>query len=162
MAEIAQQVGRHRSTIYRELTRNRCRFEDEPELNGYYCSIAHGFAADRRRRRAKLLRDPELQAAVIDRLAAGWSPEQIAGRMRHENLAVRVCHETIYAFVYSKDGQAAGLARHVTPRGVPVQAAMTPRRAKAGPAVERFRAKAAGAEGFGPMARLFGHREAGP
>ncbi len=60
VAEIALEVGRHRSAIYRELKRNRCRFEDEPELNGCHCSIAHGFAADRRRRRTKLLRDPAL------------------------------------------------------------------------------------------------------
>jgi len=38
-------------------------------------------------------------------LKAGWSPEQIAGRMRLERHPIRVSHETIYRFAYSKDGR---------------------------------------------------------
>jgi IS30 family transposase len=30
----------------------------------------------------------------------GWSPEQIAGRLRLEGTGHTVCHETIYRFIY--------------------------------------------------------------
>jgi IS30 family transposase len=48
---------------------------------------------------------PGLKEAIEDRLKAGWSPEQIAGRMRLERHLIRVSHETIYRFAYSKDGR---------------------------------------------------------
>ena len=68
------------------------------------------------RRRAihrKLISNPELKAAVEDRLKAGWSPEQIAGRMRLERHPIRVSHETIYHFAYSKDGRDEHFYRHL-------------------------------------------------
>jgi IS30 family transposase len=46
-----------------------------------------------------------VKAAVESRLKAGWSAEQIAGRMRLERHPIRVSHETIYRFAYSKDGR---------------------------------------------------------
>jgi len=114
--EIAQKLGRHRSTIYREIKRNRYTDEELPYLDGYYGLNADKFARERRYRRCKLVRVAELRNAVIEGLEAGWSPEQIAGRMKHEATAVSVCHETIYAYVYSRDGQSQELARHLPER----------------------------------------------
>lgn len=34
--EMARQLGRHRSTIYREITRNTFRDRELPDYNGYY------------------------------------------------------------------------------------------------------------------------------
>tara|TARA_R100001530_G_scaffold57007_1_gene41518 strand:+ start:1718 stop:2101 length:384 start_codon:yes stop_codon:yes gene_type:complete len=48
---------------------------------------------------------------VIDRLIEGWTPEQIAGRLGYDGQPVRVSHETIYAYVYSAEGQSEELAR---------------------------------------------------
>lgn len=62
------------------------------------------------------MRLPELRKAVIDRLKAGWSPEQVARRPRREGQAVTVSHETIYAHVYSREGRAAELARYLPDR----------------------------------------------
>jgi IS30 family transposase len=45
----------------------------------------------------------------MDRLKAGWSPEQIAGRLRVSGAPERLSHETIYRFVYSSQGQQLGL-----------------------------------------------------
>jgi len=56
---------------------------------------------------------PQLKAAIEDRLKAGWSPEQIAGRMRLERHPIRVSHETIYRFAYSADGRAEAFYRHL-------------------------------------------------
>jgi IS30 family transposase len=54
-----------------------------------------------------LVRHPELRASIIEPIKDGWSPEQIAGRLAYERSSVRVCHETIYRFAYSSDGQGA-------------------------------------------------------
>ncbi|MEP7456613.1 IS30 family transposase [Phyllobacterium sp. SB3] len=65
----------------------------------------------------KLHRHPQLRRDVIDRLQAGWSPKQIAGRLKREPDAQhRLCHETIYRYVYSEDGQSEELARHLPDR----------------------------------------------
>ena len=116
VSEIASLLGRHRSTIYRELSRNRFTDKENPYLDGYYGLAAHGMAARRRHRRRKLVRMPALLVAVVDRLRAGWSPEQIAGRLRRDGSGMYVCHETIYAWVYSKDGREQSLARFLPRR----------------------------------------------
>jgi IS30 family transposase len=38
--EIAAEIGRHVSTIYRDIKRNGYTDDDLPELNGYYCVVA--------------------------------------------------------------------------------------------------------------------------
>ena len=110
---IADRLGRHRSTIYRELARNT--FQDaDPYFNGYFPTVAHDAAARRRQRLGKLHRDPKLSAYVIERLKGAWSPEQISGYLRHHRGAgLRICHETIYQFVYSSAGRDLGLFRHL-------------------------------------------------
>jgi transposase, IS30 family len=116
VAKMAQRLSRHRSTIYREIKRNQFVDDELPKLSGYYGVLAQRKAAERRRRQRKLLRMPDLLAAVVDRLKIGWSPEQIAGRLRLEGSSPYVCHETIYAHVYSKDGQSESLARWLSER----------------------------------------------
>lgn len=71
MDDIARELGRHRSTIYREIRRNRFVDRGMPELDGYYGKIAGDIAAERRARQAKLIRNPALREAVIDRLEHG-------------------------------------------------------------------------------------------
>jgi len=61
----------------------------------------------------KMIVHPELKEAIEDRLKAGWSPEQIAGRMRLERHPIRVSHETIYRFAYSKDGREEQFYRYL-------------------------------------------------
>jgi len=56
----------------------------------------------RRRREAILERETALRLFVGDRLAEGWTPEQISGRLKSGNerrLRAIGC-ETIYAFIY--------------------------------------------------------------
>lgn len=84
-----------------------------PDLTCYFCVTAHGKANKRRSRHRKLARHPLLQAAISERIKHGWSPEQIAGRLAYERSSVRVCHETIYRFAYSSDGQDMKLWRHL-------------------------------------------------
>ncbi|MEI4488862.1 hypothetical protein V8J36_21975 [Frigidibacter sp. MR17.14] len=67
----------------------------------------------RRANQHKLVRDPALRTAVVDGLRAGWTPEQIAGRLKVDQAPQRVGHETIYQYVYSKEDQAIALWRHL-------------------------------------------------
>ena len=116
VTEIARRINRHRATVYREIKRNFFTDEELPQLNGYYGMTAQRATAQRRARRRKLVRIPELREAVIDRLQEGWSPEQIAGRLQHEGHVTTVSHETIYAYVYSPGGQSQELARYLPDR----------------------------------------------
>ena len=79
VSEIARQINRHRATVYREIKRNYFTDQELPLLDGYYGMTAQKSTAERRARRRKLVRIPELREAVIDWLQEGWSPEQIAG-----------------------------------------------------------------------------------
>jgi len=108
-AEIARCLGRHRSTIGRECKRNRsC-------VGPYDPSTAQALANSRRRAH---LRRPKtghrrLMAYVTERLQAGWSPEQIAGRLSHHGPAAlegaTLSHTTIYRWIWSDPQRAAQL-----------------------------------------------------
>jgi transposase, IS30 family len=93
VGEIADRRGRHRSTIDRELGRNR-------RADGSYRpETAQRFAWARRLRGSKLERRSQLGELVRDRLAMGWSPEQIAGRLRPTTAQHRISPESIYRWI---------------------------------------------------------------
>ena len=134
VGEIAARLGRHPSTIYRELGRDRFRDGDRG-FCGYFPLNAQDLARRRRQRRRKLAADEGLRAHVTERLKAGWSPQQIAGRLKREQAGGRasVCHETIYRHIYGPEGREDGLFRHLPrarrrrgsrygrrPRGTPI------------------------------------------
>ena len=97
--EMARRLGRHRSTIFRELRRNHFHDSEIPKLSGSWCVVAQSYSDGRRTRQRKLVRDPGLRNQVEGCLRSGWTPEQIAGRMRYEDAPRRVCQETIYRHV---------------------------------------------------------------
>lgn len=105
--EIARRLNRHHSTISRELKRNGPR-----DLGALYnISAAHSCAMERRQRARHHRRaDRALRRYVLQRLAAHWSPETIAGRLELDfpgNGSMRVSHETIYHWIYL-DAKAGG------------------------------------------------------
>jgi IS30 family transposase len=69
---------------------------------GYEPIRAHGLALRRRRWdcRYKLARQPDLRALVQSKLAMGWSPGIIAGRLALEQSSMRISHEAIYRYTY--------------------------------------------------------------
>jgi transposase, IS30 family len=113
VGEIAARLGRHPSTVYRELGRNRFRDGDRG-FCGYFPLNAQDLARRRRQRRRKLAMNDGLREHVVGRLKDGWSPQQIAGRLRREaDGGPTVCHETIYRHVYGPEGCEDGLYRHL-------------------------------------------------
>lgn len=114
LAAIARMLGRHRSTIYREVRRNAARCD-----GGYRSELADSYARTRRSRSRRNQRlTPADWAQVHAQLRALWSPEQIAGRFRHER-QLRISHETIYRHVWAD--KRAGGTRHTYLRGHPKQ-----------------------------------------
>src|SRR6195256_256206 len=105
MQAIACSLGRHVSTISRELGRN-----SQPSrgwAGGYEPVRAHQLAERRRRwdGRFKLARQTDLRNCVGKGLAMGHSPEQIAGRLALEHGRVIISHESIYRFIYHRTAQ---------------------------------------------------------
>lgn len=59
-SRIAQWLGRHASTIYRELKCNHFADDVLPDVTGYFAVVANDFAKERRARDRKLRRDPSV------------------------------------------------------------------------------------------------------
>jgi IS30 family transposase len=98
-SEIARALGRHRSTVGREI-RAAC-----GQRRWYRALAAERKARERARRPkpTKLSRSPRLLAAVEAGLGRCWSPRQISARLRLEHPAdpqMRISHETIYLSLY--------------------------------------------------------------
>ena len=102
---IGAALGRQASTIIREMRRNSKRSK---QWRGGYDPIRAQALALRRRRwdgRFKLARQPELRGLVRDKLAMGWSPEQIAGWLAQNQPTTTISHESIYRFIYHRSNQ---------------------------------------------------------
>lgn len=61
---IAEKLGRHRSTIFREIKRNMFVDKVVSDLSGYYCVTAHDMACERRAKLRKLVRFSDLRQSV--------------------------------------------------------------------------------------------------
>lgn len=106
LAEIARRLGRHRSTIYRELARNRS-LRGQYEWYHAHCRARTRRSHSRRNRRLS----PAHWTIVIYWLRQGWSPEQIAGRW-----AGWISRESIYQYLY-RDRRAGGVLYLLLPQG---------------------------------------------
>lgn len=97
-SEIARVLGRHRSTISREIRRNR-------GITGYRLVKAQRIA-DRRRVESKQpykMTDPVINAYVTSKLHVYWSPEQIAEKLREEfpdDMTLHISHQAIYDWIW--------------------------------------------------------------
>ena len=101
--QIADELGRHSSTVRREINRAGGR--------GVYRAEDAQTEAEVRARRPKvpkLVTDPQLAEAVTERLEMGWSPHAVAADLRNEGSLSLVCAETIYQACYEPCG-ARGL-----------------------------------------------------
>ena len=98
-SKIAEVIGVHKSTMSRELKRNR-------EGRGYRPKQANAFAQERRRHNVHFRIDSGTWVFIERLICKEWSPEQISGWMK-KNMKISVSHEWIYQYVL-KDKLAGG------------------------------------------------------
>jgi IS30 family transposase len=104
-------MGRHRSTITRELQRNGSRHD-----RSYRFGRAQEQANGRRSRsRRKSHFTPDDWKLIADLLRSDLSPEQISGRLRQEDRLI-VSHETIYQYVWRDKHTGGQLYRRLRHR----------------------------------------------
>ena len=107
-ATIGALLGRHRSTIGRELRRNRTAHD-----GCYRPLVADSYA---RARRSRSRRNRRFGAADWSQVRAllreDWSPEQIAGWLRRHG-RLRISHETIYRWIWADKAAGGTLYRHL-------------------------------------------------
>lgn len=97
--EIAEKLGRHPSTISREVKMYGPK--------GYHhltaeCNAVHR-SSNRRSGKTKMNQHPALSSFVNDRLGEKWSPDQISNKLRQlypGNKQMQISHESIYLYVY--------------------------------------------------------------
>ena len=95
---IAESIGKHHSSVSREIERNGGRAAYRP-------SLAEKVAWDRglRPKTCLLRQRPRLRAYVDAGLRRWWSPEQISARLEQyfpDDQSMRVSHETIYRTLF--------------------------------------------------------------
>lgn len=106
-AAIARALGRHRSTVSREVRRN------SRDGRAYRPALADDYARWRRSRSRRNQRfGPSHWQLVQARLEDEWSPEQIAGRLRLQG-RLSISHETIYRHIWEDRRRGGNLYRHL-------------------------------------------------
>lgn len=112
LSVIAKQVGVHKSTISRELHRNG-------KTSEYCHEYAQKLAETRRRMASRIPRKmtSELIAKIEEKLSQfQWSPEQIAGRLKHDH-GLEITHESIYRYIWDNKLRGGSLYKNLRRRG---------------------------------------------
>jgi IS30 family transposase len=92
-SEIARILGFNKSTITREIKRNK--------TNRTYIALEaqsrakESFKTCKRKYKIK----DKLKIFTTKKLELGWSPEQIAGRLKHEKSNFSISHQSVYRFI---------------------------------------------------------------
>ncbi len=100
VSQIGKALGRHSSTIYRELHRNA-----SPEYQHY---LPHWAQRRSQKRKSQAVRRRRLKNDIIEsyvraKLSESLSPELIAGRIGQDLPGQRISHEAIYQYIYHRD-----------------------------------------------------------
>jgi len=103
VAEIAEEIGRHKSSIYRELQRNKVAGLYDAKKANHKAYVARKYA---KYQGMRIIGDMKLRE-YIDRclLECEWSPEQIAGRIAKETGMQPVSSPSIYKYIRSAYGR---------------------------------------------------------
>lgn len=103
VTEISKLLNRSKSTISREIKRGLSHPGDR-----YLAEQTHMHSEIYKRLRhigSKLRKNKSLRFYVFRRLALGWTPEQVANRIKIDypsNVGMRISHESIYKFIYTE------------------------------------------------------------
>lgn len=106
MTDIAKEIGVHKSTISRELKRNKGK-------KGYRPKQANNKASSRRSQAPKCIK---LTAGLVTRINEliqyDLSPEQVSGRLKRKD-NIKISHETIYKHLVTDKDQGGTLYTHL-------------------------------------------------
>ena len=106
-AKIAKMLGRHRSTITREVSRNMT------NSGKYEVRRAIEKTNGRRRRSRRNRQFTQAQfGKVVDLLHEKWSPDQISAVLRGKG-TLKISHETIYQYIWADKKQGGSLHTHL-------------------------------------------------
>jgi IS30 family transposase len=98
LSSIAGNLGRHRSTVSRELNRNL------PSIRRVCyranCAQKRSDVRNKASRSRERLKTAQIRQYVEDKLRAAWTPEQIAGRLPKDEPAFSTNYESIYQWIY--------------------------------------------------------------
>ena len=103
-SEIAQLIKVHKSTISRELRRNR-------GLKGYRPKQAHQFALNRRNK-AWFRIEASTWIVIESLIRQEWSPEQVSDWLK-ANYGLQISHEWIYQYILMDKHAGGDLHRHL-------------------------------------------------
>jgi len=101
---IAECLGVHKSTISRELRRNK-------GLRGYRPNQAHQKAMSRRNHARNRIK-AETWLLIEAKIRQEWSPEQISGWLKRR-VGIEISHEWIYQYVLANKHAGGKLYRHL-------------------------------------------------
>ncbi len=102
--EIAGVIDVHKSTISRELRRNR-------GLKGYRPKQAHQFALNRRKKAGYRI-EASTWILIEALIRQEWSPEQVSDCLK-ANCGLRISHEWIYQYILMDKHAGGDLHRHL-------------------------------------------------
>ena len=97
LSSIAKKLGRDKGTISREI-------KNRGTPNGYFADVAqldYEVGKERSSKNARRITHSKTRNYILSKLQAGWSPEEISGRMKLKGRDDYICHETIYNFIYT-------------------------------------------------------------
>jgi len=103
--KIAEVIGVHKSTISRELKRNR-------GGRGYRPKQANAFAKERHQAKVRPRINGSTWAFIERLICKKWSPEQISGWMK-KNMKISISHEWIYQYVLRDKLDGGSLHLHL-------------------------------------------------
>lgn len=111
--KIARQIKRDHTVVLRELKRNT-------KPGKKYSAITAQKLADlkaKKTNKRKLDKDRDLHDYVVEQIREGWSPDEVAGKLRDDPPEYlkgrRISYEAIYDYIYNGEGKWEGLYHHL-------------------------------------------------
>lgn len=100
--EIAVSLGRSPASVSRELKRNKVCGRYDPAKADHKAYVKRKYS---KYQAMKIREHPLLEQYIRERLAEGWTPEEISERLRGEGSSVRVSFKTIYQYLDTAVGE---------------------------------------------------------
>ncbi len=102
--DIADVVGKNRSSITREITRNKNKKDYDPSKAHHRAYVKRKYS---KYQGMKVVENTELEKYIKEKMKCYWTPEEISGRLKFKNNNQTVISTLgIYKYLYSSYGQS--------------------------------------------------------